>query len=75
MTQGLNLGLPHPRQMLYHVSHQGSLQKMSCNSVKFISLKAFHLLIMLTIKKCTLKVQSPKLGNAGDIIIQYPPKF
>ena len=24
-TQGLNLGLPHCRQTLYHVSHQGSL--------------------------------------------------
>ena len=24
-TQGLNLGLPHCRQTLYHLSHQGSL--------------------------------------------------
>ena len=24
LTQGLNLGLPHCRQMLYHLSHQGS---------------------------------------------------
>ena len=24
-TQGLNLGLPHCTQMLYHLSHQGSL--------------------------------------------------
>ena len=24
-TQGLNLGLPHCRQMLYHLSYQGSL--------------------------------------------------
>ena len=23
-TQGLNLGLPHCRQMLYHLSHKGS---------------------------------------------------
>ena len=23
-TQGLNLGLPHCGQMLYHLSHQGS---------------------------------------------------
>ena len=23
-TQGLNLGLPHCRQILYHLSHQGS---------------------------------------------------
>ena len=25
-TQGLNLGLPHCRQTLYHLSHQGSLK-------------------------------------------------
>ena len=25
-TQGLNLGLPHCRQILYHLSHQGSLE-------------------------------------------------
>ena len=24
-AQGLNLGLPHRRQILYHLSHQGSL--------------------------------------------------
>ena len=24
LTQGLNLGLPHCRQILYHLSHQGS---------------------------------------------------
>jgi len=26
LTQGLNLGLPHYRQMLYLLSHQGSLK-------------------------------------------------
>ena len=26
LTQGLNLGLPHFRQALYHLSHQGSLK-------------------------------------------------
>ena len=25
LTQGSNLGLPHRRQMLYHLSHQGNL--------------------------------------------------
>ena len=49
LTQGLNPGLPHYRQTLYHLSHQRSPQKMICNSVKFISLKAFHLLMMITI--------------------------
>ena len=32
-AQGLNLGLPHCRQILYHLSHQGSL-KNSYNSIK-----------------------------------------
>ena len=33
LTQGLNLGLPHFRQMLYHLSHQGSqIEKGSFNS-------------------------------------------
>ena len=27
LTQGLNLGLPHCSQLLYHLSHQGSLIK------------------------------------------------
>ena len=31
-TQGLNPGLPHCRQMLYHLSHQGSLQIEGCDS-------------------------------------------
>ena len=29
LTQGLNLGLPHCRQILYHMSHQKSLPKAS----------------------------------------------
>ena len=29
-TQGSNLGLPHCRQTLYHLSHQGSMQSTSC---------------------------------------------
>ena len=28
-TQGLNLGFPHCRQILYHLSHQGSLSEVS----------------------------------------------
>ena len=27
LTQGLNLGLPHCREFLYHLSHQGSPHK------------------------------------------------
>ena len=29
LTQGLNQGLPHYRQMLYHLSYQGSFKKQS----------------------------------------------
>ena len=32
-TQGLNLGLPHCRQILYHLSHQGRLVYLSPNIV------------------------------------------
>lgn len=48
---------------------------MGCNYANFIFLKALHLLISLTIKMCTLKVQSSKLSNAGDIIIHYSSGF
>ena len=44
---------------------------MGCNYVNFIFLKALHLLINLTIKMCTWKVQSSKLSNAGDTIIHH----
>ena len=33
-TQGSNLGLPHCRQMLYHLSHQGSPQRNNYLPVK-----------------------------------------
>ena len=32
-TQGLNLGLPHCRQVLYHLSHQGSPKKIRPRSI------------------------------------------
>ena len=31
-TQGLNLGVPHCKPILYHLSHQGSTRKHPCNS-------------------------------------------
>ena len=37
-TQGLNPGLPHCRQMLYHLSHQGSPAIWTCTYLK-VSLK------------------------------------
>lgn len=50
-------------------------EKMGCNYVNCIFLKALHLLINLTIKMCTLKVQSSKLSNAGDISIHHSSGF
>ena len=32
-TQGLNLGLPHHRQILYYLSHQGSPKEMATTPV------------------------------------------
>ena len=34
-TQGSNPGLPHCRQMLYHLSHQGSQEVYTLDIVKF----------------------------------------
>ena len=35
-TQGLNLGLQHCRQMLYRLSHEGSLPAMQKTLVQFL---------------------------------------
>ena len=35
--QGLNLGLPHCRQMLYHMSHQGSQRKLSAEELMLLN--------------------------------------
>ena len=40
-TQGLNLGLPHCRQMLYHLSHQGSQPKPKSVSNQHFGTKVF----------------------------------
>ena len=36
LTQGLNLGLPHRRQMLYHLHHQGS-----CLDLPILNIEGF----------------------------------
>ena len=35
--QGLNLGLPHCRQILYHMSHQGSQRKLSAEELMLLN--------------------------------------
>ena len=44
-TQGSNLGLPHYRQMLYHLSNQGS-KLVFYNSPPFLTLKSISLIIL-----------------------------
>ena len=44
-TQGLNPGLPHCRQMLYRLSHQGS-KLVFYNSTQFLTLKSISLIIL-----------------------------
>ena len=41
LTQGLNPGLPHCRQMLYHLSHQGSPPKPKSVSNQHFGTKVF----------------------------------
>ena len=43
MTQGSNPGLLHCRQILYHLSHQGSPPTQCFKPVKFLALKWKHL--------------------------------
>ena len=43
-TQGSNLGLPHCRQMLYHLNHQGSPTGILCyHKICFITLDNYRL--------------------------------
>ena len=39
-TQGLNLGLPHYRQKLYHLSHQGSPRSFTFTSIEGEDIKS-----------------------------------
>ena len=38
LTQGLNSGLPHCRQMLYHLSHQATINLNGCGILLFKSM-------------------------------------
>ena len=44
-TQGSNLGLPHCRQMLYHLSHQGRLW---CRPSHFLKVFQYHQFVFLS---------------------------
>ena len=61
-TQGLNLGLLHRRQILYHVSHQGSPLPMPWDNVINISV-SISLMRKLDTEKLSLL---PKVVQQGD---------
>ena len=44
-TQGLNLGLLHCRQILYHLSHQGSQNNLLSSSKNLVLCEAEHFLL------------------------------
>ena len=48
-TQGLNLGLPHCRQILYQLSHQGSPGQVRWSGIP-ISLRIFQFVVIHTVK-------------------------
>ena len=84
-TQGSNLGLPHCRQILYHLSHQGSTGntgQSSYGSTKFLTLhgkvkigRAKCLMLMWKIENesLSLSVESASLGTHGLYVAHQAP--
>ena len=64
-TQGSNLGLPHCRQMLYHLRHQGSLIESVMPSNLLI---LFHTLLFLPSIFPSIRVFS----NESALCIRWP---
>ena len=63
-TQGLNLGLLRCQQILYHLSHQGSLYKRLCRCNTKDKVQFF----MSRLCKC-------KYGSCGSLVIQILFKY
>ena len=82
-TQGLNPGLPHCRQILYHLSHQGSPRFLKMNSKQWLIyiefLSALPRLIIITVMRkrsnqSILKEISPEYSLEGLMLklkLQY----
>ena len=70
-TQGLNLGLPHCRQTLYHLSHQGKTPVSRKDSVKpgahLTAKKIFGGGIKEDIEECNLRDYFEKHGKIETI--------
>ena len=62
-TQGLNLGLPHGKEILYQLSHQGS------PLYSLLSEKILHCLLCLNILKKSLY---SFMGGSGGWILKWP---
>ena len=64
LTQGLNPGLPHCRQMLYHLSHQGSLTDITL-SKKNLMCRILHCATLYKVQGYHLEVWLSK-EKAGE---------
>ena len=65
-TQGSNLGLPHCRQTLYHLSYQGSPNNKEVNPKEAILLLANRLGVRLGGEPLTSGQPSPPASGSGD---------
>ena len=65
-TQGSNPGLPHCRQTLCHLSHQGSPRRQVRWSGIPSSLRTFHNLLWSTVKGF------PIVSETGDVFLEFP---
>ena len=69
LTQGSNPGLPHCRQILYHLSHQGSPGSLSLLQGIFVTPPYLRLKITGRERnraQCTLQLNVTKLMNLGE---------
>ena len=68
-TQGLNPGLPHCRQILYHLSHQGMLQKhiLSPGAGTKNQTLILEICLIRVTKKTTLRIHKCETFNKGQM--------
>ena len=66
-TQGLNLGLPHCRQILYHLSHQGStnIHEVQTNTVRHHLYKIPRLVKLLESESTLVDARDQRVEALG----------
>ena len=69
LTQGLNLGLLHCRQILYHLSHQGSHDKYWVGSKVHLGFSVQSYRKKIVQKRLYRKTQMNSVAN--PILIEY----